>query len=246
MNAAAAPVKKESAREHLEGAGVQFPPGASAGYLPGPGVLVVRNTNVNLDLVEEILKAEQRDREFYAKQEQIRAETLKMTEAKNGDAVFHVMLSFQLRAKGNQIEIVDSHTAGEPTRCVLSGGPNLGSGSMAERLAILREEYDVYRRAILLEAIRNRLSTWLTPLDSTCGLHISTRVNAGYDIDALCRIADEEGVGIYRGDIFSSAGRASNILVFGFGGTPEQQITKGISLLASGWQSQNGSLGSRV
>jgi GntR family transcriptional regulator/MocR family aminotransferase len=115
------------------------------------------------------------------------------------------------------------------------------SGDLAVHLNGMRVEYK-RRRAILLEAIRNRLSAWLTPLDSTCGLHISARVNAGYDIDALCRIADEEGVGIYRGDTFSSAGRASNILVFGFGGTPVQQITKGISLLASGWQSQNRSL----
>ena len=50
-----------------------------------------------------------------------------------------------------KIEIVDSHTAGEPTRCVLSGGPSLGTGSMAERLEIFRQHHDVYRRAILLE-----------------------------------------------------------------------------------------------
>lgn len=111
------------------------------------------------------------------------------------------------------------------------------SGDFAFHLNRMRLEYK-RRRATLLEAIHNRLSRWLTPLDSTCGLHISTRVHSGYDIDALCRIADEEGVGIYRGDIFSSVGRASDILVFGFGGTPVQQITKGISLLASGWQSE--------
>jgi GntR family transcriptional regulator/MocR family aminotransferase len=34
--------------------------------------------------------------------------------------------------------------------------------------------------------------------------------------------------------------------VFGFGGTPVQQITKGISLLASGWQSEDQSLRSRT
>jgi GntR family transcriptional regulator / MocR family aminotransferase len=112
------------------------------------------------------------------------------------------------------------------------------SGDFASHLNGMRNEYK-RRHAMLLEAIRSRLSTWLTPLDSTCGLHISTRVNAGYDIDALCRIADEEGVGIYRGDLFSGAGRASDILVFGFGATPVQQITKGISLLAAGWQGEN-------
>jgi GntR family transcriptional regulator/MocR family aminotransferase len=121
----------------------------------------------------------------------------------------------------------------------------LVSGNFASHLNGMRMEYK-RRRATLLEAIRNRLSTWLTPLDSTCGLHISARVTAGYDIDALCRIADEEGVGVYRGGTFSSAGRASDILVFGFGGTSVQQITKGIGLLALGWQNEDPSLRLRI
>jgi 4-hydroxyproline epimerase len=50
-----------------------------------------------------------------------------------------------------RIEVIDSHTAGEPTRCVISGGPDLGSGSVAQRLERMRTEHDVYRRAILLE-----------------------------------------------------------------------------------------------
>lgn len=50
-----------------------------------------------------------------------------------------------------RIEVIDSHTAGEPTRCVISGGPDLGPGSVAERLDRMRSEFDVYRRAILLE-----------------------------------------------------------------------------------------------
>ena len=50
-----------------------------------------------------------------------------------------------------RINVIDSHTAGEPTRCVITGGPDLGSGSVAERLEQMRTEHDVYRRAILLE-----------------------------------------------------------------------------------------------
>lgn len=50
-----------------------------------------------------------------------------------------------------RIEVIDSHTAGEPTRCVLSGGPHLGTGSVADRLERLRTEHDIYRRAILCE-----------------------------------------------------------------------------------------------
>ncbi len=47
--------------------------------------------------------------------------------------------------------MIDSHTAGEPTRCVLSGGPDLGGGSLLERMATLRRDYDELRRAILCE-----------------------------------------------------------------------------------------------
>ncbi|WP_448167171.1 proline racemase family protein, partial [Burkholderia ambifaria] len=32
-----------------------------------------------------------------------------------------------------RIQIIDSHTGGEPTRLVVSGFPSLGNGTMAER-----------------------------------------------------------------------------------------------------------------
>ncbi len=47
--------------------------------------------------------------------------------------------------------IVDSHTGGEPTRLVVSGGPDLGHGSMAERLQRFRSEHDAWRRALVNE-----------------------------------------------------------------------------------------------
>lgn len=50
-----------------------------------------------------------------------------------------------------RISIIDSHTAGEPTRCVIGGGPELGGGSMAEKLQRLRAEFDALRRAVVLE-----------------------------------------------------------------------------------------------
>lgn len=49
------------------------------------------------------------------------------------------------------IEIIDSHTGGEPTRLVLSGGPPLGPGSCPERLAEFRDRFDPYRSAIVNE-----------------------------------------------------------------------------------------------
>jgi len=56
-----------------------------------------------------------------------------------------------------QICIVDSHTGGEPTRLVVAGFPDLGTGSMAERLALLRREHDHWRRACMLEPRGNEV-----------------------------------------------------------------------------------------
>ena len=49
------------------------------------------------------------------------------------------------------VRVIDSHTEGEPTRVVIEGGPQLGSGSMAERLAHLRDHHDAFRRTVILE-----------------------------------------------------------------------------------------------
>lgn len=50
-----------------------------------------------------------------------------------------------------RLKIIDSHTAGEPTRIVISGGPDLGEGTVAERLNVLRRKFDQFRSAIVNE-----------------------------------------------------------------------------------------------
>ena len=50
-----------------------------------------------------------------------------------------------------RIQVIDSHTGGEPTRVVVTGGPDLGGGSMAERLVRLRERHDTFRSAVVNE-----------------------------------------------------------------------------------------------
>ena len=51
----------------------------------------------------------------------------------------------------NRIHVTDSHTAGEPTRIVLAGGPDLGAGSLAERVKTFREKHDAFRSAVCNE-----------------------------------------------------------------------------------------------
>jgi 4-hydroxyproline epimerase len=50
-----------------------------------------------------------------------------------------------------RIQVIDSHTGGEPTRVVVAGGPDLGNGSMAQRRQIFREKYDAFRSAVVNE-----------------------------------------------------------------------------------------------
>ncbi len=49
------------------------------------------------------------------------------------------------------VHVIDSHTAGEPTRVVVAGGPELGSGSMAQRLERFRRDFDRFRSAVVNE-----------------------------------------------------------------------------------------------
>jgi 4-hydroxyproline epimerase len=50
-----------------------------------------------------------------------------------------------------KIHVIDSHTAGEPTRLVLEGGPDLGDGTLAQRAQRFRSHFDAYRSAIVNE-----------------------------------------------------------------------------------------------
>ena len=50
-----------------------------------------------------------------------------------------------------RIQVVDSHTGGEPTRVVLSGGPDLGAGPLSERVQRWVAQFDRFRSAVVNE-----------------------------------------------------------------------------------------------
>ena len=50
-----------------------------------------------------------------------------------------------------RIKVIDSHTGGEPTRTVISGGPDLGDDSLAIRRERFRDHFDYFRSAITNE-----------------------------------------------------------------------------------------------
>jgi len=81
------------------------------------------------------------------------------------------------------VKIVDSHTGGEPTRLVIDGGPPLGDGPLAERIARFQSEHDRFRSAVVCEprgsdVIVGGLVT--TPVDASCACGILFFNNVGY------------------------------------------------------------------
>lgn len=53
----------------------------------------------------------------------------------------------------HRVEIIDSHTGGEPTRVVMQGGPDLGSGPLAARRERFQRDHDRFRSAVVNEQI---------------------------------------------------------------------------------------------
>lgn len=82
-----------------------------------------------------------------------------------------------------KIHVIDSHTGGEPTRVVVTGGPDLGPGSLAERRERFRDSFDAFRSAVVNEP---RGSDPLVgallcePEDQSCAAGVIFFNNVGY------------------------------------------------------------------
>lgn len=88
-----------------------------------------------------------------------------------------------MRTTNRTIHVIDSHTGGEPTRLIVSGGPDLGSGSMAERLARFRSQYDCIRSAVVNEPRGSDVMVgglFCEPQDPACSAGVIFFNNVGY------------------------------------------------------------------
>jgi 4-hydroxyproline epimerase len=82
-----------------------------------------------------------------------------------------------------RIHVIDSHTAGEPTRVVTDGGPNLGGGPLADRVTVFRERCDEFRRAVILEPRGSDVlvgALICQPVDPSCAAGVIFFNNVGY------------------------------------------------------------------
>jgi len=85
--------------------------------------------------------------------------------------------------KTNCIKVIDSHTAGEPTRIVVSGGPRLEGRSAAEKLESLRQHHDLFRSAVVNEPRGSDVlvgGILVEPADKSCVAGVIFFNNVGY------------------------------------------------------------------
>lgn len=83
----------------------------------------------------------------------------------------------------HRIQVIDSHTAGEPTRVVVAGGPDLGRGSMAEQRDVFRRRFDDFRSAVVNEPRGSDVlvgAILCAPVDPSCAAGVIFFNNVGY------------------------------------------------------------------
>ena len=93
------------------------------------------------------------------------------------------MKAYRIISLMQTIRVIDSHTAGEPTRVIVSGFPDLGGGSLAQRRDVFREQYDHWRSAIACEPRGSDTmvgALLVTPTDQRCCTGVVFFNNVGY------------------------------------------------------------------
>jgi 4-hydroxyproline epimerase len=93
------------------------------------------------------------------------------------------MVRYNFSMPAHRVQIIDSHTAGEPTRVLVAGGPELGSGSLAERRDRFRAEFDRFRSAVVNEPRGSDVligALLCPPSDPTCAAGVIFFNNVGY------------------------------------------------------------------
>lgn len=99
------------------------------------------------------------------------------------------ILSVRLRetslaaSEQQRVKVIDSHTGGEPTRLVVSGGPDLDRGPLAERLERFGQRHDHFRSAVVNEPRGSDVmvgALLCEPCDRKCAAGVIFFNNVGY------------------------------------------------------------------
>ncbi|WP_377194000.1 4-hydroxyproline epimerase [Ruegeria meonggei] len=92
------------------------------------------------------------------------------------------------------MHVIDSHTGGEPTRVILDGAPDLGSGPLADRALRLATEHEEFYRSVMLEPRGQPAmvgALLVEPVDPTCVTGVIY-----FDVDAVLGMCGHGTIGL--------------------------------------------------
>lgn len=92
------------------------------------------------------------------------------------------------------MHVIDSHTGGEPTRVILDGAPDLGTGSLADRARRLATEHEAFYRAVMLEPRGQPAmvgALLVEPVDTSCVTGVIY-----FDVDAVLGMCGHGTIGL--------------------------------------------------
>ncbi|WP_170574225.1 proline racemase family protein [Ruegeria atlantica] len=92
------------------------------------------------------------------------------------------------------MHVIDSHTGGEPTRVILDGAPDLGSGPLADRALRLATEHEGFYRSIMLEPRGQPAmvgALLVEPVDPSCVTGVIY-----FDVDAVLGMCGHGTIGL--------------------------------------------------
>jgi 4-hydroxyproline epimerase len=88
-----------------------------------------------------------------------------------------------MQPTAQRLNVIDSHTGGEPTRIVVSGGPDLGNCPLAERRERFQRDFDLFRSAVVNEPRGSDVmvgALLVEPNDKSCTAGVIFFNNVGY------------------------------------------------------------------
>ena len=92
------------------------------------------------------------------------------------------------------MHVIDSHTGGMPTRVILDGGPDLGSGPQEFRARKLATEYEAFYKSVLLEPRGQPgmvAALLVDPVDPSCETGVIF-----FDVDAVLGMCGHGTIGL--------------------------------------------------
>lgn len=109
----------------------------------------------------------------------------------------------------------------------------IAEGHLARHVRRMRQLYGA-RRQILLDGLHDHFASWLRPVPSAAGLHLTALTDGPVDLERFIERALQRDVGLSSLRRFQSDARAKNLqqgLAFGYGALDERGIIEGLARL---------------